>query len=828
MSMIIKNFEALATTPLRRDALTIAEAGLRAIDTQTVLQDSLKIVGDSLTIQGRQFNLSTYEHIYIIGFGKVACTAAYTLEKIFKGRVNDGAVIGLSERVCDVVDTYAGTHPLPSQQNYTATKHIEEVARSAKENDLVLVIISGGGSALLCSSMAECDQGARLFEVFLQSGGTIEELNVVRKHISHLKGGGLAKALFPATVIGLVFSDVPGGDIAAVASGPTCFDPSTVHDAQTLIEKYNLGNFRLEETPKDLKYFERVHNFTIVSNVTALTAMQEVAQTLSYKAELVSATQYSTAEETKATLLSNVTPGQMRCMGGETKVIVPEGTHGKGGRNGQLALTMLDALNPNQVFVSIASDGYDNTPAAGALVDIEILERSHEHGLSVIEHVQSYNSFPLLSQLGAVIETGRLESNVSDLMLLLTAHSKIMHAEITDITATAIKDSRGSETLSVTVTAGSHTGTFSVPGGASTGIHEVVVRSVSDAIEMLKTKIKPSLIGMDVTDQAAIDAALRELDGTNNFAVCGGNLALGISVAVCKAGADVRGIEVWQHIASLFGYKEQATAPRLFVNLINGGKHATVGSPVQEHQIIPDTDNVREALLTVKMVQTMLHAVLLEHFTAKQITIGDEGGFVIPSTTLMQPFEYIQTAITRTKADISILLGTDIAASSFYDGAAYTLDTKPHTEADLRGVYDSLHNTFPMLQMVEDPFNEEDFAAFAAYHRAHPGILVIGDDLTTTNLDRLQQAIDTRAINALIIKPNQIGTLTQTLATMSLAYEHKIWCIVSHRSGETDDDFIADLAFGTKCYGLKAGAPSMPERAVKYERLLTIQQKTLI
>jgi len=170
-----------------------------------------------------------------------------------------------------------------------------------------------------------------------------------------------------------------------------------------------------------------------------------------------------------------------------------------------------------------------------------------------------------------------------------------------------------------------------------------------------------------------------------------------------------------------------------------------------------------------------------------------------------------------------MLIGTDVAASSFYKNGAYQLLGKSYTASELLAVYSELHAKFPMLQMVEDPYDESDFAGFTSYHDAHPGVLTIGDDLTTTNKVQLQRAIDAGAINSLIIKPNQIGTLTDTLETMSLAYENKIWCIVSHRSGETEDDFIADLAFGTKCYGLKAGAPSMPERAAKYNRLLKIQ-----
>jgi len=826
MKKIIKNFDSLATSQKRRDALSIVEAGLQAIDTGSVLRSSVKLEGDTLSIQGRQFDLTQYDHVYVIGFGKVACTAAYVLEQILGDRIKDGAAIGVAERVCSTIDTYTGTHPLPSIQNYTATKHIEEVARMAKERDLVLVIVSGGGSAHLCSTMSERDQGIQLFEAFLKSGGTIEELNTIRKHISHLKGGGLAKALYPATVVALIFSDVPGGDTASVASGPTFLDTSTIHEANVIIEKYQLGTFHLIETPKDPKYFERVHNFIMVSNVTALNAMQQAAKELYYRVDLVSATQYATAEETRSLLLREVTEGMMRCMGGETKMSVPEGSAGKGGRNSYLALSMLESLASNQVFLSVASDGYDNTETAGALADYSVLCKARQVGLSIGEYLDSFNSFNFFEQLGANIVTGPLESNVADLMVLLTAQSKAVNAEITNVTAEIIKDSRGAPTLSVTVSVGNHKGTFSVPSGASTGEYEVSVISEKKALTVLREQIKPILLGKDVYDQAGIDAALHEIDGTDRFQNIGGNLALGVSVAACKAAAATKGLEVWQHVAELFQYREQAVAPRLFVNLINGGKHATMGSPVQEHQIIPDTIDIKEALEAVKAVQRTLHDVLSRHFDAKDITIGDEGGFVVPTKTIAEAFEYITTATNEAGVQVPILLGTDIAATSFYKDGAYTMFTKGYSPEQLLVEYRELHKQFPMLQMVEDPFDEHDFSSFAKYRDAYPGVLTIGDDLTTTNKNRLEQAIRENAINAIIIKPNQIGTLTDTLSTMQLAYENKVWCIVSHRSGETEDDFIADLAFGTKCFGFKAGAPSMSERAAKYNRLLKIHKNS--
>ncbi|MCA9325941.1 DUF4147 domain-containing protein, partial [Candidatus Saccharibacteria bacterium] len=553
MMHYIQNLRTLATTPARADALAIAEAGLAAIDTETVLRNTLRLAGDTLTIQGTQFSLGDFRHIYVVGFGKVACTAALTLEELLAGRVADGAVVGIKEKVCQVVDTYAGTHPLPSSLNYTATRHIEEVARRATADDLVLVVVSGGGSALLCSSMSECEQGTRLFSSFLPSGGTIEELNIVRKHISTLKGGGLAKTLYPATVASLVFSDVPGGDMAAVASGPTCQDSSTIDDARAIIERYQLGTFNLVETPKDDKYFTNVHNFLVASNEVALEAMAAEATKRGYQSEILAKTQYATPEETQSLLTKQAAPGTVYLVGGETKLVIPDNCTGKGGRNDYLALHMLEALMPGQVFVSLASDGKDNTTAAGALADAETARKAAQAGLNVTDYEPCRNSFPFFDTVGDHIVTGPLESNVSDLMMLLNpGHtSKRQPAPIESITAEVIKDSRGKDTIAVTVAVGGETGTFSVPSGASTGSREVHAKPAKEAVRIVKKVVAPALCGHNVHDQQGLDERLHTLDSTPLFDVIGGNTALGVSVAALKASAAVQGVEPWQYVAEL-------------------------------------------------------------------------------------------------------------------------------------------------------------------------------------------------------------------------------------------------------------------------------------
>lgn len=416
----IQNFKSLATTKTRSDALEIVEAAISAIDTKQVIKQAVTVVDGIMTIQGQCFTLSEYKNIYIIGFGKASCRAAYVLEEILRGTVKDGAVIGIREVTCQSIDTYAGTHPLPSLINVTATKHIQEIAQRATKDDLVLVVISGGGSALLCSSIEECEQGKKLYEAFLHSGGMIEELNTVRKYISKLKGGGLAKVLYPATVVSLIFSDVPGGDMSSIASGPTFPSSSTVADAEEIIKRYNLGSYRLNETIYEPAIFERVHNILIASNITALKAMENAALERGYSAAIVSATKYATLDETKSVLLQQSLVQPALCMGGETKITIPKGIGGIGGRNTHLCLSILPSLSERQVFVSFASDGKDNCNAAGAIVDVGTLKKAAEKGLDYSIFHENFDSYSFFEKTGDLLHTELLESNVADLMLLLT------------------------------------------------------------------------------------------------------------------------------------------------------------------------------------------------------------------------------------------------------------------------------------------------------------------------------------------------------------------------------------------------------------------------
>ncbi|KKT24677.1 MAG: Glycerate kinase [Candidatus Nomurabacteria bacterium GW2011_GWF2_43_8] len=416
----IKNYDELATTPNRILALQLIEAGLDAINTGKVVNSSISLNENILSVKGKKFDLAEFEKIKVVGFGKASADAAAALEKILGSRIEKGVVISLQKADCDFIETFAGAHPIPSRVNQEAGEKIYEIVKDSTEKDLVIVLVS-----LLCYPESECEQGQQLYNSFLKSGKTIAEINTVRKHLSLLKGGGLAQAAYPATVIGLVFSDIPGDNFENVASGPTYRDTTTMADAEKIIRENNLGDFKLMETPKEKKYFKKVHNFVLVSNRTALQAMREKAKNLGLKAKIISTDLYTEVGEAVRKIFSKFKENSVILVGGEPSVSVPQGG-GKGGRNLHVGITALQSGLPseNSVFVSFASDGMDNSDAAGALVDKNTKEKADKLGLRADKYMADFDSYTFFQNTGDLIITGSTGANVSDLMILLTKNGK--------------------------------------------------------------------------------------------------------------------------------------------------------------------------------------------------------------------------------------------------------------------------------------------------------------------------------------------------------------------------------------------------------------------
>lgn len=417
----IKNFDELAITENRKLALEISESGLEAINTENVILNSLKLENNILKVLGESFDLSKFKKIKVVGFGKASTDAAVALEKILGSKILAGAVVGLHKADLEYINTFAGTHPRPSQINVEAGEKIYEIIKDGSEEDLIIVLVSGGGSALLCYSQSECEQNVTLYDEFLKYGQKITEMNTVRKHLSILKGGGLAKIAYPATVIGLIFSDIAGSRFCDVASGPTYKDDSTVADALVIINKYNLGKFNLLETSKEDKYFEKINNFVLVSNKTAIEAMTKKSVELGLTPEIVSTEMYDEVSTALEKIFKAKKDNTVVLVAGEPKLEVKK-KGGSGGRNLYMGLRAIQMglIDENSVFIPLASDGMDNSDAAGAIVDKNTLEKIEKMDLDVDDALERYDVYPIFKKSGDMIMTGPTGANVSDLMILLT------------------------------------------------------------------------------------------------------------------------------------------------------------------------------------------------------------------------------------------------------------------------------------------------------------------------------------------------------------------------------------------------------------------------
>ena len=408
--------------------LSLVESALLSIQPERVISDTLHLEGNTLTVYEQTFDLAKYRRIFLIGFGKGSAAFSAEIEQTLGDRITEGYVIDVESAEFKKLKFTEGTHPLPSEQNFEFTKMLLDhfATLSLAPEDLVLVVVCGGGSAMLVApDKISLEKQIAVSKALLKSGATIFDMNTVRKHLSRVKGGGLAKALYPATVATMVFSDVPGNDLSFIASGPTVKDETTVDDAWKLVEKFGIEDGTglrkedLSETPKDAKYFEHVHNQVVVSNQTALQAMQKEAEKQGLTARIFSDTFQSEAKEAGQKLLREAKKGEVLLAGGETTVKVA-GEGGQGGRNQEVVLGVLPRLDDKTIIVSFDSDGWDNSHFAGAIGDASTFSSAKSLGLTVENYLAEDNSLPFFEQVGDGIETGRLSSNVSDLFIVYT------------------------------------------------------------------------------------------------------------------------------------------------------------------------------------------------------------------------------------------------------------------------------------------------------------------------------------------------------------------------------------------------------------------------
>lgn len=405
--------------------------------------------------------------------------------------------------------------------------------------------------------------------------------------------------------------------------------------------------------------------------------------------------------------------------------------------------------------------------------------------------------------------------------------------KIEAVWAREVLDSRGNPTVEAEITVAGHKVRAIAPSGASTGsweAHELRDgdarfggKGVLNAVNNVRTEIAKVIVGMDPADQRAVDEAMIELDGTDNKKRLGANAIIATSLAVAKAGSMVDGVPLYQHIGD-----NGVTLPVPMLNIINGGKHAGGNLKIQEFMIIPaGAKSFSECLRMSSEVYMSLKSLLKKKYGVGAINLGDEGGFAPPLDTSAEAMETILSAVSDAgyAPGKDVFLALDAASSEFYNDGVYDVDGMKLSAGELADHYKKLTETYPLIS-IEDPFFEDDFETTAELtKKIGSNVQIVGDDLFVTNTKRLSKGIDVGAANALLLKVNQIGTVTEAGDAAQMSFDNGYSVVVSHRSGESEDVSIADLAVGWGSGQIKTGAPARGERTSKYNQLLRIEEE---
>ena len=407
-------------------------------------------------------------------------------------------------------------------------------------------------------------------------------------------------------------------------------------------------------------------------------------------------------------------------------------------------------------------------------------------------------------------------------------------AAIEALNAREILDSRGNPTVEVEILLeDGTTSRAAVPSGASTGAFEAfelrdgdkgryLGKGVQRAVTSVLETIAPAIEGMEATEQRVIDQLMRDLDGTANKEKLGANAILGVSLALAKAAAESSDLSLYQYV----GGSNAHILPVPMMNVINGGAHADTAVDIQEFMVLPiGALSFRQAL---QMGAEVYHALKSELKKAgMQTGLGDEGGFAPELASNRAALDFLMTAIASAgfKPGADIALGLDVAATEMFEGGTYHFEGEKRDAAFMASYYGDLVASYPLVT-IEDPLDENDWEGWVALTEAIGGkVQLVGDDLFVTNPARLQEGISKGAANSLLVKVNQIGTLTETMDAVAMAHNHGYTAVLSHRSGETEDTTIADLAVATNCGQIKTGAPARSERVAKYNQLLRIEEE---
>jgi glycerate 2-kinase len=878
MQKKIKNREALLShgdTDGRKIVLDITEKTLQHLDAYERIKSIAHMEGSVLCIGSRRWDLSKKRNVYLLGAGKACNHMAMAIDEILGEYLTRGIAIVKIKEDTDVfrrTDVYVGGHPLPNEEGLRACKEIIKLVDSANEDDLFIVVISGGSSALMSCPIdgITLQDEIDTTDVMLKSGAGIYEINAIRRHISAMNGGMLAKRIRSrgAELIGFGISDAVGtpatGDIGepyknykGTPMGP---DQTTLEEARRVIRDYDVAD-RLPKSVVDYlmnvgpegetpKAFPENTYFLINSLPDSCLTAKRISEEMGIPAIILTSYLEGEAKDVGTVFASLAReiqnygnpikpPCVLLCSGEATTKILDNSTitgHGGPGQELTLSYSISGKKAPGCVCLSIDSEGTDGTTVvAGGMTDSTSYDAACEKGIDVFENLRGHACFEALDAMGDAVFTGNTGTNLCDFNIMYVPElpaKKNKGSRIKSVHARQIIDCKCRPMVEVDViTEDGSVGTAAAPTGSSVGMHESFVLrdndpneydglSVHKAVANVNDIIGPALIGMDTLDLDAIDRKMIELDGTENKSRLGGNAVYSVSVAAYRAAAASLKRPLYDYIAD----GNIKTVPIPSFNVLNGGNNAGVKQAFNEFIVMPyRASDIEQAVEIAVKVFNRLGKVIRE-YTGAEPRVGGSFGWCAPSEDPEVCLNLIQKAIDDCGYTEQCAFALDCAMSEMYDreSKTYYLNGKQVTTDEVIAYVKALTEKHNFV-FIEDMLDEDDWDGFEKAHKEITRTFIIADDFTVSNPERIRKAYELNSIDGFILKPNQVGTISEALESHRFASEHGLFSITSGRSGGVVGDVVMDLAVGLQIPFIKNGCPRSGERIDKLNFLMRVK-----
>lgn len=861
----------------KKIVLDIAEKTLQYLDAYERIKSIAHMEGDILCIGSRKWDLSKFRHVYLLGAGKACNHMAMAVDEILGDHLTRGiAIVKISEKtdVFHKTEVCVGGHPLPNEAGLGACKEILKIVDNATPDDLFIVVISGGSSALMSCPIdgITLQDEIDTTDIMLKSGAGIYEINAIRRHISQMNGGMLAKRIGArgAQLIGFGISDAVGTpptqeigepykNYKGTPMGP---DQTTLEEARQVIRDYGVED-RLPRAVVDYimnvgpegetpKAFPKNTYYLLNSLPDSCLYAQKAAEERGIPAIILSSFIEGESRDV-GTVFASIAreiqnygnPVAAPCVvlsSGEatTKILDNAQITGHGGPGQELTLSFAISAQkiPGCALLSIDSEGTDGTtPVAGGITDSKSFAIAGEKGVDIYEALRGHACYEALDQMGDAVFTGNTGTNLCDLNILyvpaIPGKSMIKRGNrIKSVHARQLIDCKCRPMVEVSViTEDGSIGTGAAPTGSSVGMYESCVLrdgdpkeynglSVHKAVQNVNEIIAPKLIGLDVTNQKMLDQIMIDLDGTPDKHVLGGNAIYSTSIACYRAAAATEHRPLYDYIAD----SKIKTVPIPSFNVINGGKYGSITQAFNEFIVMPyRADDIEEAVeIAVKVFQKL--GPVIREYTGAEPAVGGSYGWVAPSEDPEVCLNLIQKAIDLCGYTDKCAFALDCAMSEMYDSktSRYYLNGKYITSDEVIGYVKKLTDKYNFV-FVEDMLDENDWAGYEKAHKEITRTLMIADDFTVSNKDRILRAYHADSIDGFILKPNQVGTISEAMDAHCFAEEHKLFSITSGRSGGVIDDVVMDLAVGLQIPFIKNGCPRSGERIEKLNFLMRVK-----